>query len=73
MDKRKKNLTIPIITIDPAAIAIMFTLQTDSGMAFVKGIKDIFVPEKEIIQNIEGQDEPTDVSLNEGEDSEYVI
>jgi len=51
----------------------MFTLQTDSGMAFVKGIKDIFVQEKEIIQNIEGQDEPTDVSLNEGEDSEYVI
>ena len=42
-------------------------------MAFIKGIKDIFVPEKEIIQSIEGHEEKTEVNLNEGTDSEYII
>ena len=73
MNKKKKNRMIPIIATAAAAIAIVFSLQTEPGMAFVKGIKDMFVPEKEIIQNIEGTDEPTDVNLNEGKDSEYVI
>ncbi|MFD1927917.1 hypothetical protein ACFSFY_07595 [Sporosarcina siberiensis] len=73
VNKKKKNRVIPIIATAAAAIAIAFSLQTEPGMAFVKGIKDMFVPEKEIIQNIEGTDEPTDVNLNEGKDSEYVI
>lgn len=70
---KKKNRVMPIIVTAAAALAIVFTLQTESGMAFVKGIKDIFVSEKEIIQNIEGQDEPTEVILNEGKNAEYVI
>ena len=69
---KKKNRAIPIILTAAAALAIVFSLTTDTGMAFIKGIKDMFVPEKEIIQNIEGQDEPIDVHLNEGTNSDYV-
>ena len=64
---KKKNRVIPIIITAAAALVIAFSLQTDTGMAFMKGIKDMFVPEKEIIQSIEGQDEKTDVNLNEGD------
>ncbi len=71
--KKMKNPVIPIIITVAAALAIVFSLTTDTGMALMKGIKDLFVPEKEIIQSIEGQDEKTDVTLNEGTNSEYVI
>ena len=52
-----------------AGLLIALSLQTDTGTAFVKEIKDMFVPEKQIIQNIEGTDEETEVQLNEGKDS----
>ncbi|MDN4606282.1 hypothetical protein [Sporosarcina highlanderae] len=70
--KRKKRW-IPAVIIAAAALVLAFTLQTDPGLALIKGIKDMFAPEKEIIQSIEGQDEPTKVQLNEGKDSEYII
>ncbi|MCM3744477.1 hypothetical protein M3193_10000 [Sporosarcina luteola] len=70
--KRRKRW-MPAMLIAAAALVIAFTLQSKSGMALIKGIKDMFVPEKEIIQSIEGQDEPTEVYLNEGKDSEYII
>lgn len=70
--KRKKRW-IPAVMIAAAAIVLAFTLQTEPGLALIKNIKDMFVPEKEIIQSIEGQDEPTEVHLNEGKDSEYII
>jgi len=68
----KKKRFIPLI-ITAAALVIAFSLQTDTGLAFIKGIKDIFVPEKEIIQSIEGHDEAANVNLNEGTNSEYII
>lgn len=70
---KKKNRIIPVLVAVAAAILLAFTLQTDTGSAFIKGIKDMFVPEKEIIQNIEGQDEETDVNLNVGANSDYII
>lgn len=70
--KRKKRW-IPAVMIAAAAIVLAFTLQTEPGLALIKNIKDMFAPEKEIIQSIEGQDEPTEVHLNEGKDSEYII
>lgn len=70
---KKKKRWIPVALIAAAAIVLAFTLQTEPGLALIKGIKDMFVPEKEIIQSIEGQDEPTEVHLNEGKDSEYII
>lgn len=71
--KKMKNRVIPIIITAAAALVIVFSLTTETGMAFMKGIKDLFVPEKEIIQSIEGQDEETDVHLNEGTNADYVI
>lgn len=70
---KKKNRIVPIILTAAAALAIVFSFTTDTGTAFMKGIKDLFVPEKEIIQSIEGQDEETDVHLNEGTNADYVI
>lgn len=70
---KKRNRLIPILVAVAAAILLAFSLQTETGSAFIKGIKDMFVPEKEIIQNIEGQDEETDVNLNVGANSDYII
>lgn len=70
---KKKSRVVPALLTVASALAIVFSLTTDLGMAFMKGIKDIFVPEKEIIQSIEGQDEETDVHLNEGTNSDYII
>ena len=70
---KKRSRVIPLIITVAAGILITLSLQTDTGAAFVNGIKDMFVPEKEVIQSIEGQDEETKVQLNEGTDSEYVI
>lgn len=70
---KKKSKVIPIIIAAAAGVVILFSTQTDTGMAFIKQIKDMFVPEKEIIQSIEGTEEPADVVLQEGQDAEYVI
>jgi predicted small secreted protein len=70
---KKRNYAIPLIITVAAGLLIAFSLQTDTGTAFVKEIKEMFVPEKQIIQNIEGTDEETEVQLNEGKDSEYII
>lgn len=70
---KKKNYAIPLIITIAAGLLIALSLQTDTGSAFVKEIKEMFVPEKQIIQNIEGMDEETEVQLNEGNDSEYII
>ncbi|KXH83769.1 hypothetical protein [Sporosarcina sp. HYO08] len=70
---KRKNKIIPLIIIVAAALAIVFSLNTKPGLALIKGIKDMFVPEKEVIQNIEGQDETNTVNLHEGTDAEYII
>lgn len=70
---KKKNRVISLAIAIAAALLIVFSLQTNPGMAFIKNIQDMFVPEKEINQSIEGQEENTEVHLNEGKDAEYVI
>lgn len=70
--KKRKGL-ISAVIVAAAAVIIAFTLQTDTGLAIIKSVKDMFVPEKEIIQSLEGKDEATNVTLNEGANSEYVI
>lgn len=68
----KRKYTFISITIT-AAVVILFSTQTDTGMAFIKQIRDIFVPEKQITQSIEGMEEETDVILQKGKDAKYVI
>ncbi|MFD1206106.1 hypothetical protein ACFQ38_13490 [Sporosarcina contaminans] len=70
--KKKKKL-FPVIGAAAAAIALLISVETETGSAFMNNIKDLFAPEKEIIQSIEGQEEPTNVQLHEGKEAEYVI
>ncbi|SDO20092.1 hypothetical protein SAMN05518871_11217 [Psychrobacillus sp. OK028] len=70
---KKKSKVIPIVIAAAAGLMILFSSQTETGSAFIKQIKDLFVPEKEIIQSIEGNEEETNVNLQEGKDSEYII
>lgn len=70
---KKRKFALPLIITVAAGLLIALSLQTDTGTALMKEIKEMFVPEKEVIQSIEGQDEETKVQLNEGTDSEYVI
>lgn len=70
---KKKSRVISLIAVIAAGLLIALSLQTDTGSALIKGFKDMFAPDKEIIQNIEGQEEETQVHLNEGTNSEYII
>lgn len=71
---KKKSKIFPVTLVAAAAaVVLLFSTQTDTGMAFIKQIKDMFVPEKQITQSIEGNDEETNVSLQEGKDAKYVI
>lgn len=70
---KKKSKFVPITIAAAAAVILLFSTQTNTGMALIKQIKDIFVSEKQITQSIEGMDEETEVVLQEGKDSEYVI
>lgn len=70
--KRKKRW-ISLVLVAAAALILTFTMQTEPGLALMKSVKDMFVPEKEVIQNLEGQEEPTNVTLNEGTDSNYIM
>ncbi|WP_342599667.1 hypothetical protein MHB48_00580 [Psychrobacillus sp. FSL H8-0483] len=71
MKKRSKVF----LTIIAAAVTILlfFNIQTDAGVSFIQQMKDIFIPEKQITQSIEGTEEITAVVLQEGKDAEYVI
>ena len=70
---KKRNRIFPLVITFAAALLLAFSLQTDNGTAFMKELKDIFLPEKQVIQSIEGEDEETEFQLNEGKDAEYVI
>jgi len=71
--KKRRKHWIPIGI--AAAIVFIFLLgtQTETGMAVVDQIKVLFEPEKKVIQEIEGQQEETEVHLNEGTNAEYVL
>lgn len=69
----QKTHIFSVIIAIAAAIFIFFMLQTKQDTAFISPIKNVFVPEKEITQSIEGQDETTEVTLHEGTNVEYII
>ena len=72
-EKKKKFKVISVVITAAAGVMILFSAQTESGSAFIKQMKDMFVPEKEINQSIEGNEEETNVNLQEGKNSEYII
>lgn len=71
MRKNRKKSIFTSIGLVAAAIVIAFSLNTNAGKAAVNKIKNLFVPEKVIEQDIEGQKENTKVNLKQS--SDYVI
>ncbi|MBO1911628.1 hypothetical protein J4G37_43415, partial [Microvirga sp. 3-52] len=43
---KKKGRIISVIGLIAAGLLIAFSLQTDTGSAFIQSVKDMFVPEK---------------------------
>lgn len=69
--KRKKHyLSLAVIA---ASLILCLLSQTDTGYAFVDKIKSMFVPEKEIVLSLEGQEEKKTVNLHADQSSDYVI
>jgi len=62
--EKKQRVTLLLIA-TAASILIAFSLQSDTGIAFVKVIKGIVSPDKEKILNIEGQDAKYVISIDE--------
>ncbi len=72
MKSKKKGLVNFIAA--AAAITIVFVVsKTQVGHAIVSQIKEFFAPEKEIVQEIEGDKEKTDVHLQQPAESNYII
>ncbi|WP_026487359.1 hypothetical protein [Caldanaerobius polysaccharolyticus] len=71
MSINKRKSIFAKIGLTAAALIIAFAIGTNAGKAAVSKIKDIFVPQKVIVQDIEGQKEDTKVNLNES--NGYVI
>jgi len=65
--KRKKNNLIKVVASAAAVLLVVSFVGTESGQAAIKKIKDVLVPQKKIVEELEGQKEDTDVSLNESE------
>ncbi len=70
--KRKRNLVRLAASVAAVAV-IVIGLNTKPGLALVNRIREMFEPEKNITQDIEGSKEEQNVQLNEGANAEYVI
>ncbi|NLO81962.1 MAG: hypothetical protein GX094_02755 [Clostridiales bacterium] len=69
--KSRRKHVFSSIALTAAALIIVLVTSTNAGKAAVARIKDLLLPEKNIVQDIEGQKEDTRVNLKEG--SGYVI
>ena len=70
--KRKRNF-IRLAASVAAIVILVAGLNTQPGLALVNRIRELFDPEKNITQDIEGTPEERNVKLNEGKDAKYVI
>lgn len=70
---KMKRRILPVLIAAAAGLILVFGFGTDTGMALIDRIKEMFEPEKRVIQSIEGSEEKNEVQLNEGKNSEYVI
>lgn len=71
MKPKKRKLALLVAA--AVVMIVAYGSQTNTGIALVDKVKELFEPEKQIIQSIEGQDEDTNLTLNEGKEAEYVI
>lgn len=72
MKSNRKSL-IQFIAAAAAIVILFIGSNTEVGHAIVSQIKEIFAPEKEITQKIEGNQEKTDVHLHQPTESNYII
>lgn len=70
---RKRGGLIKLAASVAAVAVIVIGLNTQPGLALVNRIREMFEPEKNITQDIEGSKEEQNVQLNEGANAEYVI
>ncbi|MBM7872119.1 hypothetical protein JOC70_003668 [Clostridium pascui] len=72
--KRKRNKMSSFMKYGSiaAAITLVIGLNTEYGQAAVDKIKELFVPNKVVKQQIEGMDEDSNVALKEGS-AKYII
>jgi hypothetical protein len=69
--KNKRKHLFSSLGLMAAVFVIIFAVSTNAGRAAVAKIKDILLPEKNIVQDIEGDKEETKMNLKEG--SGYVL
>jgi len=67
MKKKKANILLKVLGTGAVAavLAFAFFTETQPGKAAIDKIKEMFVPEKQIVQEIEGSKEDTQVELKE--------
>lgn len=70
---KKRHRALSLMFIVTAGLILAFSLLTDTGTAFMTEMKELFIPKKQVMQNIEGVDEEVEVELNEGKNADYVI
>jgi hypothetical protein len=70
---KMKTRILPTLIAAAAILLLVFSFKTDTGLALVDRIKELFESEKGVVQSIEGTDEKNEVQLNEGKNAEYVI
>ncbi|AOT68921.1 hypothetical protein [Geosporobacter ferrireducens] len=73
MKPKKKNRHTAFIAAAAAAVLLFIGAQTEMGHAVIDQIKELFAPQKQITQEIEGNKEKTNVNLQQPSKSQYVI
>lgn len=69
-----KKVVVPLLAILVVSILVLFLIpETLVRNAVIEKTSDLFAPKKDVIQNIEGQDESLTVDLNKGNNSNYII
>ncbi|EEG76361.1 hypothetical protein [Dethiobacter alkaliphilus] len=70
----KKQNRFLKFAVTAAVVGLLFIgAQTETGHALINQVREMFQPERDIVQTIEGQQEDTNLQLNEGSESAYVI
>jgi hypothetical protein len=73
INKKPRKRKWGIFVAAAAVMLLAFGTQTETGSALVDKVKSMFEPEKDVKQSIEGTEEETNLQLNEGKESEYII
>lgn len=73
MKKNRKKFSMLGVVAATMLVLVFVGVGTDTGDAMVDKIKSMFVPEKEIVQILEGSEEKINLELNSGSKADYII